>query len=1209
MAAFRRFLLLCAGFIIMVWTIYLMSSPIKYVLGFVLLLITFVVGELLLGEYRSQTSTKINAGSTAKAHILVEWGTAFALIVSLTLVYFIPSIEGSLYSSWADLGLLNILRLGSAFALNFLPGYLVLSILGKRAPIHGLAKLLAAYFFSLFLLTIVGFVTAHISGIIDNFFVTVFISVNAGLIAVRFAQILYGWLRSKSSGSPALVPFSRFLLLPAFLLLLTIAFKYVWFAGMFEKTGFFIGGPGSDMWRHHGYVQSFLDGRAFLWLHTPWWFYLYLAGFTVLSGVPSINAYLALYPLVILSTLSFYVMVSAFFEDKKTPAIATLAYTAFSGFAWVYAFSMRGFGPVVDSASWTSILYETGSKFLYQGWYPPFTIGFVPSDVAYAGLWLLVFATRRLNTRSFFGIFFIGIVSAMSYLIHGADLIIFVVFLGALLAANLLTRDVIGRRRVRWASISVLIGILIITVIDLSLTKYYASPLFKYVWSQTTYYYFNSPGFQVAVAMAVAILILSFVHVKPAAQQFMLKLPKVANYSLVISGIVVYGLSLALWIHNLPSFNLSGDPFSNPVLGSVPWYAYSGVGGIPFLLALAAAGYLALRWKKLESSLRDPIAFCCFAVVLLYFLGRMVSFVNENFFYTGFWERRVMFYVYPVTDMLAAFALVIFFERVICPGLYAISSHISSAASSLTRVKWSVRLKKVSRSALTSLLLSLILVSSVSSTLIAQDFIYNIARSPPITKAELEALTYLHYSLPSSSKAAYLNKRSGTEYIRAFANDKWTYDARQWWGARSPQFPFSSVSIISSVGQLNIEFLYFNRIRDADDLERNFFLQQLVSVLPIVFNNTEVTIYSIPPLRQPSPFSSLGIIPLDEQKGASYDAARAHDLWLFTLMMGGSPYSVITNSSDPDVLNASRNIVLTYDPPPFEEGVAPLLEWVAGGGNLILSNTNPYGISADLFGLMSKTSLVDCDSADNWSTFYGRGQISVEDSVKIEGTGSLRMQNNLSKWEEWIYTPSLPWNFSQSKYLGISVYQSGLDPNGSQWKLYLTDSNNNTQYYRYDLSVYDYQDRIYVPRFSGWKQLLIPIRDYFGDLDLSSVKELRLLTGYLLPVSILIDDVFALRETGIERSTVLANGIGGSVSVALPEVEVEDFSWSGDAKVIANYTRDAVPVAPFALQKDYGSGKITYLNMNLLYQSIISERTEFISPYEILVKVLEMVSI
>ncbi len=266
-----------------------------------------------------------------------------------------------------------------------------------------------------------------------------------------------------------------------------------------------------------------------------------------------------------------------------------------------------------------------------------------------------------------------------------------------------------------------------------------------------------------------------------------------------------------------------------------------------------------------------------------------------------------------------------------------------------------------------------------------------------------------------------------------------------------------------------------------------------------------------------------------------------------------------------------------------------------------------------MVGLLSKVSLVNCDSTENWDTLYRpkRGEIFIENDIEIEGNASLRLRNNQSSWEEWIYTPPTSWNLSGYEYLGIWVYQPEypFTGGGPKWLLYLTDSNGNENYFRYDLSVYVFypQTKTYVANFTGWKLHLIPIKQYYSGLNLSVIEKFRIVTGAELPVNILIDDIFVLEES--ERSIVRANGVQGAINIDLPIIEVEGLSPSADVRVIANYTLDGVPVAPFAIQKDLGSGKVTYLNANLLYQSILSEGSDFTSPYEVLVKILEITGV
>ncbi|MFX1301669.1 MAG: hypothetical protein ACFFDE_12180, partial [Promethearchaeota archaeon] len=201
--------------------------------------------------------------------------------------------------------------------------------------------------------------------------------------------------------------------------------------------------------------------------------------------------------------------------------------------------------------------------------------------------------------------------------------------------------------------------------------------------------------------------------------------------------------------------------------------------------------------------------------------------------------------------------------------------------------------------------------------------------------------------------------------------------------------------------------------------------------------------------------------------------------------------------------------------------------------------------------------------------------------------------------------PLDPWNLTRYEYLGIWVYGTG---GGPLFYLKLTDTNDSEAYYRLDLSTYDSSTREYYPSFLGWKLVLIPINEHYSTLNLSAIKRLKIETGFTMPVDILVDDVFAVEETQ-ERRSVRIDGIEGTTTIALPEITVRSLSPSVDARIIANYTRSGAMVTPFAIQRDFGSGKITYLNINSLYNLFIYGSGGFAGGSEVLAKILELLEV
>jgi len=1181
----RHFISIFAGLIVLFWTLYLMITPLKIALGLVLFMITFVCVELLLSESEDKMDTENNGRGAGQAMILGEILIGIAFILSLVTILSVPAIKGEIFLEWTLIGWPNAARLIAAFCVNFFPGYIILKIVGNHG-LGRLSKLISSYLLSLFVLTITAFVSARIFNIVDESFLTAFLFVCATLLlAYTLKLLLRRKPRSASENSSTIFPTNHKTLVPTLLVGLTAVFIGVFLWWMYSNIGFFFGSPGSDMWRLHGAAQTYLDYRAFNLLYYPWWFDLYISGFTVVSGVPTANAYLALYPLIALPALSFYLMASIFFKEKRMPSLATLSYAIFSGPAWFYALYLRDFNPSIGSDEWKSILYEASSKFLLQGRYTAFPLGFTGAVVGYASLWCLMYASWRLDVGSKHGFLIISTTFALSYLMHGVEPVIFMLYLFSLLIACEVTHNDEGRKRIGWAALSALVGLGIVALIDISLTpqyNYFNSIVPNPNALASTYFYFNSPSFYLLAVASMSLIVL--VRVRARGNKFMRfrqimydrlvsKYRESLKKRLAEMVFYVYGVALIVFVILFPSLTITQTLF-----GSVPWYVYPIIGGVPSFLGLVGIAITLRKWNELETRLKTTLLFCALSLLLLFVFGQAISFVNERYFYTRFWERRTFAYVVPMMAMLMAYALVNLFSRV----------HLEKPH----------RAKYIGRIVVVSILTSVIIIGSVSSTLIAADFASIVFFADQPTKDELEALRYLHYSLPMGEKAGYLNRRTGTDYIRAFASDKWTSDTRLWLGQSS-----SPMNVLSSIQQADIRHLYLNHVRDSRELDRNLFIQQLIRVLPVEFNNSEVTIYSIPPLRFPSPSSPLGLISPQEIAGAVYDA---YALWSMTLVTGTYPYQVITNSSDPDVLNGAKNILVPYDPLPVKEETRQLLDWVTRGGHLIVSNTNELGISSDLFGLRTKIPLVNCDSTDNWRTVYGtRGTISVESAVKVEGTASLRLQNNLSSWEGYIYTLQDPWNLTQYEYLGIWVYGTG---GGPLFYLKLTDSNDNEAYYRLDLSTYDPSTREYYPSFIGWKLVLIPISEHFSTLNLSAIKRLKIETGFTMPVDILIDEVFAVEETQ-ERLSVRVDGIGGATSIALPEISVRSLNPSVDARIIANYTRSGATVTPFAIQKDFGSGKITYLNINPLYHLFVYENSGFAGGSEVLAKILELLEV
>jgi len=379
----------------------------------------------------------------------------------------------------------------------------------------------------------------------------------------------------------------------------------------------------------------------------------------------------------------------------------------------------------------------------------------------------------------------------------------------------------------------------------------------------------------------------------------------------------------------------------------------------------------------------------------------------------------------------------------------------------------------------------------------------------------------------------------------------------------------------------------------------------------VAFNNSEVTIYSVPPsIRAPISYASeLGIVKPSESSGQAYDA---YVLSLFTVALnGGVSYKILNGISDLGIESVSNTVLLPYDPVPDEEDTSRLFDWVGRGGNLVVFNTNSFGTFEDWFGLRAKRILVSCDSDSGWSRWAERGNISIETTEKVEGNASLRLhfENTLSwQWSGWTYnitqTEGKPWDLSEWDTIGIWIYTNGTS--GPQWYLKLHDINGKTGQFGNPQFLSQWNGTEWVPSFDGWKRILIPAKNYYGELDLTNVTRLEISTGFQLPVDILVDEIAAYRN--ITGNTYAANSIVDSQTIDLPTITVPSLDIGGTTRVIANYTLNGLPVAPFVMEKDSGAGKVSFANILPVNDFILSDAGK-VDVYDTLDKLYQTLQI
>ena len=128
-----------------------------------------------------------------------------------------------------------------------------------------------------------------------------------------------------------------------------------------------------DEVRHVGLVQQLLSGW-YSWqsLETgfmpsyPYFFHLIIASVSSLSAIPVLNVFLSFFFILMLPSFAFYFMVNSIIKNKIVPAMATIIFSTFSGFGWIYTLyyaagaNMSNIPLIIESSMKTyDIIYST----------------------------------------------------------------------------------------------------------------------------------------------------------------------------------------------------------------------------------------------------------------------------------------------------------------------------------------------------------------------------------------------------------------------------------------------------------------------------------------------------------------------------------------------------------------------------------------------------------------------------------------------------------------------------------------------------------------------------------------------------------------------------------------------------------------------------------------------------------------------------------
>jgi hypothetical protein len=829
---------------------------------------------------------------------------------SILLLTLPPHESSPLYYEWSSIGVFSYIRLGaSVFVGAFLIGHLLLELCGFES-LRGFRRIVTSYIMSIFLISSITYAFILYGETQESW--AGILTLASALLAVSCVKRFRKGLSRESAGiSPSIFAPSLLVMITVSALLLCADFIVA--ANSFPLI------PG-DEWFHFGLSLQLAKGfpvsaTGVLVPSYDLWSSAFVIGYSQLTGLPAANSFVSLIVLLVMPLFGLY----AFLRERlgrasRVVPIAVLL-QLFGGFGWLaLAWS--------SSPNLYSSIYRVGLN-TYDLWIQNGNFGLLVSPtylVGLVGLFTLLICVFEKN-RGVANLLLFSFILAEVYLGHLAEAIFVIGFAFVLSLAQ--NWDV--HRRLFTAS-AFSLGLLVVAIVD------FIGPGPQYT---------NSSVFYLALVLAVGIglaqLPLNFRttaarisrQVVAALRSRQLKILA----ALAIIAAVLYSIGLDIEFYGKITFAVT-----NP---AVPLYFY--------LLRLGVVGSFALAGLLLVLVGRANATRVTKMLDLLVFA--LLGFIVQHFALStssGMWPEYRFTLIWIPLSVFSAFVIVHILDTL---------RHRGQPGRHLLR------------SVAVGVVVSSILVSGFASTAFAVVYYSNEStQQPSFSNADLSALTFVKNNISANATVIAASEES-QQQLYSFGGVNMLHVWELWdEPLLSAKNPFAVFSILHDS---KAAYLYL-RSQDLGLAQAgSFFYGFLLNQLPIVYKNSNVTIYRIPELYPPVNSSSdLWIPNPDSPNGSSnLDSLYQEYSTLTAFAASGCAYSVLPDPSQAPVGHFKLLLTDTL----FDS--ISLRNYLTSGGSAIVLGQEP-GTAASMISLGIK-SLANADAIAFNDTYLDIGDTQV----------------------------------------------------------------------------------------------------------------------------------------------------------------------------------------------------------------------------------------
>ena len=866
----RRFILsVTIAVVFSSFTLWLIEHPIKYFL--------FAFQFILTATF-------------AWIFIFPHFKVALKLVLAKPNIPLLHRIPGS-WSDYSFVSLSAILLLVNIFdvstplnillafiVVSLLPGYVLLRLTNVFNSIPYLDALVLSYALSLAL-----------SGILPTLFMPITIHSNKlaflGLLTFLSAlPILKGLATKRRISQPkTALEFSLSQLLTFITVFVCFSTVMIYLYPQMSLV------PGLDI------VRNFSTARLWglspeLLLSTYPSFHIYQSAIYAVS-TPSLEAYQSLLAFTSVSVLlSFYLMAKKYLHkiDNRLPSIATVFWAIFSGFGWVCLFEKKLGQPSITQKDLLRMVYDATYADIGYGLSTNLWLcGFIAMTASFTVFFTLLYLLKCRDIPKKPLMLLASVLVIAIYFIHPPELVTFTMLLAVL--------AFLGQRndlRLDELFSSTFVGLVGIIIISLFMTSSLSRlPLLPYV-----------PIALISlVALVYLLKLMKWNGVRARNQSHFIKF---FTYALIIFSIA----GLLAWSPLKENFSMIdvGHTFL------VPWFFHPLRLGVVGLLGLLGMIVIAKRYSE------SAVVVFPFLFITAWVMGRVVSFVNVSFLYTGYSEWRFLFFSFAAASIMSTLFLKHIETKKILPN------------------------KSSARTCLNSFLIGLLVLSGVSSTFLTiEKRIFSTDEKYLLDESELNAVSFLSSTFTNQKPAPLLTVTYQSASALEFVPSPWVEKQIQsviW----SPGYPEIPLTFLYNL-RFPTSYIYLHQ-RDLEAISRTNFqngyvARHLLETTTKVYTDSGIKIYRLPNGVPPLPNGKSALVTPSNESLSETDFLAS-----YILSLGGYNYTRILES-DPKIPEKDT-LIFPSDSIPIDNTAKFGLN---KGQKIVILNLDGHGTLSELF--------------------------------------------------------------------------------------------------------------------------------------------------------------------------------------------------------------------------------------------------------------------